>query len=70
MAQGFSALSGADLDLFSTGAAGRFDGDIRTKHSGDTESIDCTDRMKSLAAKLYAVFGPFPGEGVSIKDDV
>ncbi len=70
MAQRGPAFGGADFDSASAGTAGRLDDDVRTKHAGDAESIDRADGVKSPAAKLYAVFCLFPGEWVSIKDDV
>jgi hypothetical protein len=70
MAQRLPALSSADFDPASTGATARLNEYVRTKHAGNAERIDCTDRVKSLAVELYAVFCLFPGEWVSIKDDV
>jgi hypothetical protein len=70
MAQRLPTLDDADFDPASASSAGRLDHCICTKHSSDAESIDCTDCVKPLAAKLYAVFRLFPGEWVSIKDDV
>jgi hypothetical protein len=55
---------------FLAGAAGRLNDDVRTKHTGDAESIDCTGGVKRPPTKLYAVLCLFPCERVSIKDDV
>jgi len=63
-------LGGSDLDAACARAAGRLDDNIRTKHAGDAERIDCADGVKLAAAEVYAVFCLLPGEWVRIKDDV
>ena len=70
IAQRLPTLGGADFDPASASAAGRLYECICTKHAGSAESINCTDGVKPVPAELYAVFCLFPGEWVSIKDDV
>jgi hypothetical protein len=58
-------LCGADLDPACARAAGGPNDDIRTKHAGDAERIDCADGLKLSTAKLYTVLCLLPGERVA-----
>ena len=70
MAQNLATLGGDDFDPASASAAGRLYDDIPPKHPGNAERINGADGVELAAAKLYAVFCPFPGERISIENAV
>lgn len=58
-----SAACRADLDLGSTVAAGRGDGDIRPIHSADTESVNRTQGIHRAVTQFDPVCSGLLGKG-------